>query len=46
MGASIYDAILTVCTSISTLSFRRTALKMVAKLSMLGFPLEESTQSA
>jgi hypothetical protein len=26
------------------LSLRRTALKMVAKLSMLGFPLEESTK--
>jgi hypothetical protein len=41
-GADCYDASLTVCASISTLSFRRTALKMVDRLSMLGFPLEES----
>ena len=35
MGAYCYDASLTVCTSISTLSFRQTALKMVARLSKL-----------
>jgi hypothetical protein len=35
MGESIYDAILTVCTSKPAFSFRRAALKMVARLSRL-----------